>query len=300
MPIEENQLRTWTALGSVVQSRDTYNSIKNVLEDLRSPYALVTKQFDTFLQGSYGNDTNVHGDSDVDIVIRQKSLFYYNLDALSVPEKAEFRHVFHSPAQYDLPAFKMDVIAWLAENYGADFDPNGNKAVYIREWGNRRNADVLIAAEHRRFTAFPNAQNPQFAEGVIFFPLAGGSIINYPKQHSANLTAKHQATNEWLKPVIRVFKNMRNWMIRDAALNEGVAPSYFVEGLLYNVPRESFGGSLQATVGRCLDFAEYADQTRLVCANYQHWLVRDNEKTSWPSANFATFVRTARQFWNDW
>ncbi|OHD48947.1 MAG: hypothetical protein A2096_10405 [Spirochaetes bacterium GWF1_41_5] len=53
-----------------MQSSNTFNSIKNVLEDSSTPYA--GKNFKVFLQGSYGNDTNIYTESDVGIVIREK------------------------------------------------------------------------------------------------------------------------------------------------------------------------------------------------------------------------------------
>jgi hypothetical protein len=33
-----------------------------------------------------------------------------------------------------------------------------------------------------------------------------------------------------------------------------------------------------------------ADRDKLVCANYMHWLVRENSPTSWPAAQFNTFT----------
>lgn len=73
MAIPEKQLETWTGLGSVQQSSATYQSIKGMLDDTDAPYA--SRNIDSFLQGSYCNDTNIYGDSDVDIVLRTKMLF---------------------------------------------------------------------------------------------------------------------------------------------------------------------------------------------------------------------------------
>ena len=68
MPIPESQLDTWSHQGSITQSSTTYNAIKGALEDSTTPYA--GKNFKVFLQGSYGNDTNIYAESDVDIIIR--------------------------------------------------------------------------------------------------------------------------------------------------------------------------------------------------------------------------------------
>ena len=68
MSIPEKQLETWSHQGSIRQSSITYNRIKHVLEAEDVLYT--NKSFEVFLQGSYGNHTNIFAESDVDIVIR--------------------------------------------------------------------------------------------------------------------------------------------------------------------------------------------------------------------------------------
>ena len=57
MAIPDSQLKTWSAQGSITQSAATYEKMRMVLGDSSSPY--FSKDFSIFLQGSYGNDTNV-------------------------------------------------------------------------------------------------------------------------------------------------------------------------------------------------------------------------------------------------
>lgn len=298
MAIPEAQLETWTALGSEAQSRDTYATIKRVLEDSRSPY--YSRSFDVFLQGSYGNDTNVYGDSDVDIVIRQTSLYYYDINSLGEAEKIAFRRDHTSPAQYTLHNFRRDVASWLSQQYPQDFDPSGKKALYIRQRNNRRSADVLVCARHRRFLSYESAQSQRFIEGIIFFPTDGGEIVNCPKQHSDNMTAQHQATAGWLKPAVRIFKNMRNKMIADRMLRSGVAPSYYLEGLLHGAPPNVFNTDWRTAIAGCLSWAVQTDKTQLLCANRVHPLIRDNQRTSWPTADCEAFLNAAVRLWSDW
>ena len=80
MAISEDQLETWSHQGSVQQSATTYQTIKTVLESPQAPYA--SRSFNVFLQGSYGNNTNVWAESDVDIAICLTSVFYSNIDEL--------------------------------------------------------------------------------------------------------------------------------------------------------------------------------------------------------------------------
>src|SRR5438876_10127448 len=69
-----------------------------------------------------------------------------------------------------------------------------------------------------------------YTEGIQFYTSSYEEIINYLKPHAANLTKKHQATNRWFKPVVRVFKNLRRRLVSDGELAPGDAPSYYVEG----------------------------------------------------------------------
>jgi len=49
-------------------------------------------------------------------------------------------------------------------------------------------------------------------------PHTNTQIINYPKQHSASCTAKHQATQSRFKPMVRALKNMRTRMVSVGAI----------------------------------------------------------------------------------
>jgi hypothetical protein len=298
--IPESQLEIWTHIGAAQQSAATYQSIKGVIESKDAPYS--SKQIDSFLQGSYGNDTNVFGaDSDVDIVLRTKAFFYYNLDALSATEKAAFKGVHPNDAEYTLKTLRSDVVAWLNGKYGADLDTSGKKALRLKANGTRRSADVLLVAPHRKYTRYYSEQDRECVEGVLFLTTDGTSIVNYPKQHSENMTRKHQATSEWLKPTVRIFKNMRNRLIRDGKIKSGLAPSYFIEGMLYNVPADQFGGGYVSTVDKCWGWLNSPpDAGALMCANGIHPLVRDNTHTSWPVQGYLDFLAETRKLWHQW
>jgi hypothetical protein len=70
----------------------------------------------------------------------------------------------------------------------------------------------------------------RYATGTCFFAsTAGTRIVNYPKQHSANRTTKHQDTNRRFKPMVRVLKNLRNCMIDNGVVEAGLARSYLLE-----------------------------------------------------------------------
>ncbi|TBE06174.1 nucleotidyltransferase domain-containing protein [Rhizobium ruizarguesonis] len=294
MPISDEQLQTWSHHGSITQSKATHEAIRAVLNSPESPYYL--KSFDDFLQGSYANDTNIYSDSDVDIVIRLTSTFYHNTDDLQPGDQATYQRN-RVPADYELSDFKRDVAAWLRRHYvGVTV---GNKAIFIPGSGNRRDADVLVSAEHRHYTSYSGFMGPQYNEGIVFEAANGRRIVNYPRQHRENLSNKNQATGSWVKRTVRVFKNMRNRMIEEGYLDAGIAPSYFIEGLLYNVPNNQYGYSNLMSVTNCFNFIQNSNKDNLTCANELHWLVRDYQDVCWSIANYETFRTSLRLFWNN-
>jgi hypothetical protein len=292
--IAESQLDIWASQGPTAQFTDTYNRIRDNLLDRGAPYPLADTE--VFLQGSYKNDTNVYGDSDVDIVLCHTGAFYKDLSRLSPDDQRASDAAFGGAVTYGYADFKRDATTYITRLYN---NVNAGKKALYTPGGNsgRRNADVLIASQFRRYYEFKSWQNQRYDEGVCFFPAGGPMIENFPKLHSDNCTTKHQNTKSYFKPMVRIFKNMRNTMIGKGLLADGVAPSYFIEGMLYNVPNDKFGGPYQLTWINCFNHIVTADRDKLVCANYMHWLVRDSSPTSWPVANFNTFIAALKKYW---
>lgn len=297
MAIPESQLITWSSQGSITQSSNTYNSIKGALEASGVPYA--GKNYEVFLQGSYGNDTNIYAESDVDIVIRLDNCWQSDLDDIPQNQKDAYNRAFVA-ATYTHLEFKRDVTKVLSEKYGSDVKP-GSKAIAIAANGTRRKADVIAAIEFRRYRKFNSTLDQDYEPGIAFWTTAGQRIANYPKQHSRNLTTKHKSTNQWLKPMVRIFKNLRSKLVEDGLLQPGVAPSYYLEGLLYNVPSPKFGSTYQDSFVNAMNWIQSeADKDELVCANEQYYLLRDGFPTCWPKADGKAFLIAASKMWKEW
>jgi hypothetical protein len=191
------------------------------------------------------------------------------------------------------------VLKVLTDKYGSDVKV-GDKAIAIAGSGNRRKADVITALQYRRYYKFNGIYDESYDVGICFYNESGELIANYPKQHSANMTTKHQLTASWLKPTVRIVKNMRNKLVDDKTIKSGIAPSYYIEGLLYNVPNDQFGTSYADTFANAMNWILQADRSKFVCANEQYYLLRDNAHTCWPKANFDQFLNALKTFWNNW
>ena len=296
MAIPEKQLDNWSYQGAVAGSRDTYGTIRTTLNHSDSPYYL--KDFEIFLQGSYVNDTNIFSESDVDVVIQLKSIFQKDITLLSESEKHEFHSAF-SNATYGFPEFKKDVLTHLVNRYGQEVK-SGNKAITIPSTICRRKADIIVAIEYRRYLMFTSPKRQSYIEGIHFYDNNGEVIINYPKVHSANLTNKHRETDQWLKPIVRIFKNLRRRLQDKGKLSPGDAPSYYLEGLLYNVPSELFRTNYATCVSNALNWLQAANKPILKCANEQYPLVGLGSHTSWEFHKCNKFLAAAIDAWNSW
>jgi len=296
MAIPESQLETWSHQGSITQSKDTYASVKSALLDSKAVYA--DKSFDVFLQGSYGNDTNIYAESDVDVVIRLDSIYRGNVSALPPEQQAAYQQDFQA-ATYTFDEFKRGVVLRLKTAFGETDVQPGNKAIKIKANGSRRNADVVVCFEYRRYARYVSASDNEYVPGIIF-PTPSGEIINYPKKHSSKLSEQHQATNNMLKPMVRILKNMRSRMVENGMLKDGGAPSYYVEGMFYNVPPNKYvSTSYGDTLCNGINWLLETDKKELVCANWQYYLL-GNSNVQWNEADFDTFLAALCKLWEEW
>ena len=297
MAIPTKRLETWSGQGSVQQSAQTYGTVKNALEAQNAPYK--NRNFKIFLQGSYGNDTNIRAESDVDVVIRYDGAFYSDISDLTQEQKTAYNRAY-SDGTYAYDDFKGHVRTALTNAFGTDVAP-GTKAIKISAKNSRRSADVVVAFEFRRYFKFNSTFDESHETGMCFFDTVGNRISNYPDQHCRNLTIKHQATNSRFKPTVRIFKNMRTRLVDDGTIADGVAPSYYIEGLLYNAPNDKFVLDESERVYNILKWLDDTkDRSNFVCANEQYYLLLDNSSVCWPTANGAAFINAATSLWNNW
>ena len=292
MPISEAQLQIWSNQGAMSGSRDTYNIVKSILEMKHAPYA--SRVFDVFLQGSYGNDTNIYAESDVDIVIKLNSIFQYNIETLSPNQRLSFSQE-TLPIDYHLQDFKRDVLSHLQGTYGFETVTNGSKAINIAANSARRKTDVIVCMDFRKYY-----DETSYEKGIFFYDISNNEIINYPKQHSVNCTTKHQNTFRLFKPTVRIFKNLRNRLIDQGMIFAGDVPSYFIEGMLYNLPDGLFKHNFCITVANALNWLLAATPSSLVCANEQYYLIYEGSPVTWRLDKYNLFLKAACELWNQY
>lgn len=296
MAIPEADLATMATIGAQETSKTTYATVKLALDNEYTGYR--GKAYQIFLQGSYGNDTNILKESDVDVVIRLDSIFTYDISPLPQPEKDAFKAT-HPDAVYTHKHFQADVLKALYDRFGDDVAP-GAKAVMIKPLHNRRKTDVLIAIKHKKYSRFTAVGDEEQVTGISFYKADGTRVVNYPTQHRDNLVAKNQNTGEYFKHIVRIFKNARQKLIEQEVIEKGVAPSYYLEGLLYNVPDEMFGTSYVDSMVKPINWLFETDRSNFFCANRQYKLLDGDADVTWNTKHCDAFLNGLVGLWKGW
>ncbi len=191
------------------------------------------------LQGSYDNDTNTRGDSDVDVVVMLQSAVYSDVSRLPPADRARQRQGTGTSAMTGA-TFRTLVHAALVDYYGATRVHSKSKCLRVDKTNGYVDADVVPALEHRLYTGYPDYGQPSWIEGIAIDPLQGLRIVNYPKEHRKNGQAKNRRCSARYKPTVRQVKRLRRRAVDLGLVAKGTAPGYLLECLVYNVPDHLF------------------------------------------------------------
>jgi hypothetical protein len=296
MPIPESQLERWSRQGAVTTAKQTHESIREVLEAYDWPSDV---QYEVYLQGSYKNDTNIRGDSDVDVVVQLNSTFSFNsafFENLPVNPKRQFGF---RDASYGWEEFRSDVLMALRNYYGPGRVREGRKSLKVQT--PYLPADVVVCLQYRNYPSYPRNVD-DYVEGMKFYvPSENRWVVNYPKIHYDNGVTKNSraGTNGWYKPTVRLFKNARTYLVDRGLISADLAPSYFLECLLYNVPNDKFGSNFQSTFCNVINWLLEADFSQFVCQNEQLPLF-GNTPEQWSEDKARCFLEAMVELWKDW
>lgn len=297
MAIPESQLETWCNPGATVTSAAAYTSIQAALANPKSKVRDLKPEI--YLQGSYGNSTNIYADSDVDIVVQYNSVYDWNISALSQQQQLLFQAL--PKVSYTWRQFYVPVVESLQSYFGATAVDPGNKAIKVK-LPSGRTADVVAAQQHRKFHSFQTPQIESHVEGIRFEDRSGRVIINYPKEHLKNGEDKNSParTNYRYKQTVRMFKNARNAAIDKRLISSDLAPSYFLECLIYNVPDNLFLSGRQETFAGVVDYVKTKlPVAETMCQNGQIKLF-GNTPEQWDVVKADTLFNALVNMWNNW
>jgi hypothetical protein len=266
--IPADQLEAWSSQGSVTNSSQTKEAIYNALDTPTFPRYLC----DIFLQGSYANSTNTRGNSDVDVVVKYTGSYFSDVRRLPDYQQDWFQKE-TEPALLNFDQFHALTVKTLKVAFGESSVVVGKKAIKIAGDGNRLPADVIPCFPFKHFSKWISPSDHELEyEGIRFLTqLEAPSrvITNFPEQHKSNGEWKNSEfrTKGLYKPTVRMFKNARRYLTDKGKLEKGIAPSYFVECLLYNVPDECFVPNIQTRYFKIIEHLLNAEISEWKCQN---------------------------------
>ena len=291
MPIPESQLGRWSHHGAQDTAKNTHERIRRVLAAHQWPPGMT---YDFYLQGSYRNDTNIRGDSDVDVVLEMQSTFIYDISALNVFDQQVVLSTIYPPT-YDWGDFRQETIEALVAGFDAAAIEPRNKSIKVLAGSGRLAADVVVCLTHRSYVDRFN-----YREGITLYSVREGTwVVNYPKLHYANGAGKSRRTYDRFKRTVRMFKNARNRLLSDGQISTDLAPSYFVECLVYNAPDWAFKTGFQDTFCDIVKWMIQNDLGGLMCQNGQMPLFGPAPE-QWSLANAKAFGNALVTLWNNW
>ena len=291
MPIPESQLSRWSDHGPQQASIRTHEAIRRALDNHRWPAGMT---YDFYLQGSYHNDTNLPGDSDVDVVLELKSVFRHDSSALSRQEQNRLSSSFQPPA-HDWNDFRRETLKALGGSFGRAPVGQGNKSVKLKGASNRLAADIVVCMEYRKYTSYQS-----YTQGIVFWALQDKRwVVNFPKLHHDSGAEKGRRTGDRYKRTVRMFKSARNHLETTGQIGSKLAPSYFLECLLYNAPDSAYQWGFQDTFCSIVNWMNQTSLERLVCQNGQQALFGGNQE-QWAVADARTLAARLAGLWNNW
>jgi hypothetical protein len=301
MTIPDSQFDNWHGTGADAGSATARKRIIDALEMDRSAID-DDAHVDTFLQGSYKNDTHTYGSSDVDIVVKLDSTWLSDTSNLNSEEQERYDSN-TSNANYTYSEFRDDVFTTLKTRFNStSSNPvkwNG-KAIEINHGPLPVDVDVVPCRDYRVYHSYPEEGEPNIDHGMAFRSRSGiERIINFPKIHYDNGTEKHSNYKE----TVRIFKNARDYYNEywDSIFTID-APSYFIECLIYNVPDRILKRSSRSD--RFLEILDYlqSDRTNLTTFDQVSEMEElfGDSSTQWDISGAETMHGRLRSMWDNW
>jgi len=233
----EETFASWGKPPGVTEQGKCDNALTIVRKAVEASTKLKNHSTTVFAQGSYRNRTNVCADSDVDICVLCTDICWADY---SMSDGLTDSDVGLVDASYTNKEFRNDVGDALRSYIGQESVHRGTKAFNIRENSYRIDADVVACFEYRRYHR--NNDNAFYHHsGTSLIPDKSLRIVNWPEQNYENGVSKNAETNKRFKTVVRILKNMRNYMDEQGVEAVKVIPSYLIECLVWNVPNHGFG-----------------------------------------------------------
>lgn len=257
--------RQWYSPPDEFEERHVSEVHHSVMQALWNHQELATLDIEVFVQGSCGNDTHVHQESDIDICIMLRSFFFADY-----PPGRIRNDYSHYPSQLSFQTFRL----WCEEAIHNQFGPNGyesnNKSINIKSRLNEKGIDVIPALQYRDYQNDPYTLEENYTEGIRFLTKEGEIVTNFPKIHIHNGSLKNAQTSNKYKIVVRIMKKIKAMMSNHRAHLPKSISSFLISCLVWNIPPQLLNGPFtwEERVKKAMIFLHENTQNEDSC---KHW-----------------------------
>ena len=225
----EYQLRQWAKPPGQTEREKCERSVRMIQNAINKDSKLSSMDISVFAKGSFHKRTNIPSDSDVDVGVLRKNLYFNDY-----PEGTTDSDFGFFNSSYTFRGFKEDIKRAITNYFGHTKVEIGNKSIKIRSNTLRIDADIVPLVVHRQYRS---SSRSDYFEGVALKDENSKIIKNWPKQDYNNAVTKNQNTGERYKAMVRVLKHIRN------KIQANDIQSFLIECLLWNVPDNCFNHS---------------------------------------------------------
>ena len=271
MPIPETTLARWSHHQAATAFKQAHVPIR---EALAAHKGLSQFTYEVFLQGSYKNDTNLGGDSDVDVVVRLSTKLKPAVATLAGDQLQKDGS--HRYVHQQWKSFRDEALKAMRSRFGRAAE-SGRKTLKVPKGKIPADADLVVTVSHRVGIGFYLSDERRW-------------VVSYPQQHHSRGLKKEKAANNRFKRTVRMFKAARNRLVEKKVLTKEDAPSYFIECLLYNVPNAMFKQDLAPTYTGILGWLKKAKLRDFQCQNGQVPLF-GRGREQWTAQKAQAFVK---------
>ncbi|WP_254547368.1 nucleotidyltransferase domain-containing protein [Halomarina pelagica] len=290
--IPGSKLKSWSKSGPRRTPKETCDRLRRTLNTSEELTERAGVEYRVYLQGSYKNHTNIHGDSDVDIVIQLTSPYRADSDRWLANGDNIAKN--GSRVEYGFEDFKADVVAALRKRYGHDAVTVDDKAIklHARDSTLRIDADIVVSQRYRPDNG---------PEAMWFRSSSNRAVVNYPERHYRNGAEKNRETDGRYRETVRMFKRARTYLIKKGRISKDNVPSYFLECLLYNVPNKAYTENHQE---RYVSIVNHLNNNKInlqqfTCQNGQQDLF-GSQSTQWDERKAKRFIRELIRLYQNW
>ena len=181
--------------------------------------------------------------------------------------------------------FRQHALRAMRAEFG-DAVTAGRKSLKIARGKIPANADVVVALKYEDGLA-------------LYVPDERRWIVSHPQRSHQRGARKERATGNRFKRTVRMFKAARNHLVSNGRIDASVAPSYFIECLLYNVPDRLFSQQLGSTYVEVLQWLGSA-QTRGFVTQSGSIELFGPRPEQWSVDELRRFTAEFQRLWNGW